>query len=70
MRNLVEKQGAPRAFGTASDYLRSLIRAEQQRVGTTKLERLLLEGIDQNSHRIQSEPQRFRRLSDEDQGLD
>jgi len=42
----VEKQIARHGFGTASEYVRQLLREEQKRQAQEKLEGMLLEGLD------------------------
>ena len=46
MREWVQAQVAAGAFSTASEYVRSLIRADQKRAAEERLEALLLEGLD------------------------
>jgi antitoxin ParD1/3/4 len=46
MRAYVEERVTSGGYGTASEYIRSLIRADQKRQGTERLEALLLEGLD------------------------
>lgn len=46
LRSFVENQVAEAGYGTASEYLRELIRADQKRRAEEKLEQLLLEGLN------------------------
>ncbi len=46
MREFVEAQVASGGYGTASEYIRDLIRHEQKRRAEAKLEALLLEGLN------------------------
>ena len=46
MRTYVEEQVASGGYGTTSEYIRELIRADQKRKATERLETLLLEGLD------------------------
>jgi antitoxin ParD1/3/4 len=46
MRIYVEEQVASGGYGTASEYIRSLIRSDQKRQATERLEAMLLEGLD------------------------
>lgn len=48
MRTFVEEQIADEGYGTASEYVRDLIRAEQKRREERKLEKLLLERLNSN----------------------
>jgi len=45
MRAYVEQQVTEGGYNTASEYIRELIRQDQKRKATEKLETLLLEGI-------------------------
>jgi antitoxin ParD1/3/4 len=45
LREFVEEQVATGGYGTASEYLRELIREDQKRRDRGKLEALLLEGL-------------------------
>ncbi len=47
MKAFVEEQAAQKGFGTVSEYLRAMIREEQERTATQeRLDALLLEGLD------------------------
>ncbi len=46
MRDFISEQVAKGGYSTASEYIRHLIRQELERVAKTKLETLLLEGLD------------------------
>jgi antitoxin ParD1/3/4 len=46
MRRFVEEQIATGSYGTASEYVRALIREDQKRRAQERLEALLLEGLD------------------------
>jgi antitoxin ParD1/3/4 len=46
MRVYVEEQVASGGYGTASEYIRSLIRSDQKRQATLHLEAMLLEGLN------------------------
>lgn len=52
MRTFVEEQIADEGYGTASEYVRDLIRAEQKRREERKLEKLLLERLDSNERDV------------------
>lgn len=45
-RAWIDEQSTANGYGTASDYVRALISAEQQRRAQARLEELLLEGIN------------------------
>jgi len=51
LRAFVEEQVERRHFSSASEYLRELIRADQQRREQERLEALLLEGLDSGASR-------------------
>jgi len=46
MRDFISEQVAKGGYSTTSEYIRHLIRQELERVAKTKLETLLLEGLD------------------------
>jgi len=46
MRDFVEEQIRRGAYGTASEYIRSLIRADQRNQAQNELESLLLAGLE------------------------
>jgi antitoxin ParD1/3/4 len=46
MRDFIREQVAKGGYSTASEYIQQLIRQELERVAKTKLETLLLEGLD------------------------
>lgn len=46
MRSFVESQIAEGGYSTASEYVRELLRTEQQRKAEARLETLLLEGLN------------------------
>ncbi|MBI5117901.1 type II toxin-antitoxin system ParD family antitoxin [Candidatus Poribacteria bacterium] len=46
MRSFIEEQTRRGGYGTASEYLRTLIREAQKRQAEDRLETLLLEGLD------------------------
>jgi antitoxin ParD1/3/4 len=46
LREFVDEQVKSRGYGTASEYIRELIRQDQKRTADDKLEALLLEGLD------------------------
>lgn len=46
MRDFISEQVAKGGYSTASEYIRHLIRQELERVAKTKIEALLLEGLD------------------------
>jgi len=46
MRSFIEDQTRRGGYGTASEYLRALIRDAQKRQAEDRLERMLLEGLD------------------------
>jgi antitoxin ParD1/3/4 len=46
MRDFIEEQIASGSYGTASEYVRALIREDQKRKAQERLEALLLEGLD------------------------
>lgn len=52
MRTFIEEQIADEGYGTASEYVRDLIRAEQKRREERKLEKLLLERLNSNERDI------------------
>jgi antitoxin ParD1/3/4 len=45
MRAFIDEQISADGYGTASEYVRNLIRADQKRLEEQKLERLLLERL-------------------------
>jgi antitoxin ParD1/3/4 len=46
LREYVDAKVAAGGYGTASEYVRELIRADQKRAAEERLEALLLEGLD------------------------
>lgn len=46
LKTWVEKQVAKHGFGTASEYVRQLLREEQKRQAQAKLEGMLVDGFD------------------------
>ena len=46
MRQFVEERVAEGGYSTASEYFRDLVREDQKREAQTRLETLLLEGLD------------------------
>lgn len=46
MRKFIEEQINSGSYGTASEYMRALIREDQKRKVQERLEALLLEGLD------------------------
>jgi antitoxin ParD1/3/4 len=46
MRQFIEKQVNSGSYGTASEYMRALVREDQKRKAQERLETLLLEGLD------------------------
>lgn len=46
MRTFIEEQVHKGGYSTASEYIRHLIREEQERTDHRRLEELLLEGLD------------------------
>ena len=45
LKAFIEEQVSREGFGTVSEYLRALVRDEQKRTAQTRLESLLLEGL-------------------------
>ncbi|HXG68321.1 MAG TPA: type II toxin-antitoxin system ParD family antitoxin [Blastocatellia bacterium] len=52
LREFVEEQVKTGGYGTASEYLRELIRADRKRKAQERLEALLLEGLDSPAQEI------------------
>ena len=46
MRSFVEEQVKQKGYSTASEYIRHLIRQEQENLENKRVETLLLEGLD------------------------
>ncbi len=46
MKHFVQEQAAAGGYGSASEYVRELIRADQQRKRTEQIDALLEEGLD------------------------
>ena len=46
MRQFIEEQVNSGSYGTASEYMRALVREDQKRKAQERLEALLLEGLD------------------------
>ena len=46
LRAFVDEQVSSGDYGTASEYVRALLRQDQERTAERKLERLLLEGLE------------------------
>lgn len=46
LREFVDERVKSRGYGTASEYIRELIREDRMRAAEEKLEALLLEGLD------------------------
>ena len=61
MRNFIESQVAEGLYGSVSDYIRALIRADQQRKSQEELERKLIAALD-NDDAQKVTPELFERL--------
>ena len=61
MRAFVEAEVAKGGFGTASEYIRHLIREAQKDAAQNRLEQLLLEGLDSGTP-IVADEEYWRRL--------
>jgi antitoxin ParD1/3/4 len=46
MRAYIEQKVSQGSYSTASEYIRQLVREDQQRAAKERLERLLMEGLD------------------------
>ena len=46
LREFVERRAEEQGYGTVSDYFRDLVLKDQKRQGETRLENLLLEGLN------------------------
>jgi len=46
MRTFIDQKVAEGSFGTASEYIRQLVREDQKRAAQERLERLLMEGLE------------------------
>lgn len=46
MRRFVQERATEGGYGSASDYLRALIQADQQRQAQERVDALILEGLD------------------------
>jgi antitoxin ParD1/3/4 len=62
MRKWIQAQVAAGGFSSASEYVRSLIRADQKRASEDRLEALLLEGLQGESTEMTAEDWRGIRL--------
>jgi antitoxin ParD1/3/4 len=61
MRRFVEEQVASGDYGTASEYVRALIREDQKRRTQERLEALLIEGLD-NGEAVEATPEFWQNL--------
>lgn len=61
MRQFIEDQISSGSYGTASEYMRALIRDDQKRKAHERLEALLLEGLDSGDP-IEATPEFWREL--------
>jgi antitoxin ParD1/3/4 len=61
MRQFIEEQINSGSYGTASEYMRTLIREDQKRKAQERLETLLLEGLDSGDP-IESTPEFWQEL--------
>jgi antitoxin ParD1/3/4 len=61
MRQFIEDQINSGSYGTASEYMRALIRDDQKRKAQERLEALLLEGLDSGDP-IEATPEFWREL--------
>jgi antitoxin ParD1/3/4 len=61
MRQYIEEQINSGSYGTASEYMRALIRDDQKRKAHERLEALLLEGLDSGDP-IEATPEFWRDL--------
>ena len=50
MRAFIEQKVTAGGYSTASEYIRELVRADQKRAAQERLEALLLEGLNSESH--------------------
>lgn len=56
MKDYIEARVQEGSFSTPSEYVRSLIRAEQKRLDEAKLESLLLEALEANGPAVEITP--------------
>ena len=61
MRQFIEEQITSGSYGTASEYMRALIREDQKRKADERLDALLLEGLDSGDP-IEATPEFWRSL--------
>jgi antitoxin ParD1/3/4 len=52
MKSFIENQVASGGYGTASEYIRELIREDQKRKAQEKIEAALVQGLKSPSHRM------------------
>ncbi|MBI5094030.1 MAG: type II toxin-antitoxin system ParD family antitoxin [Candidatus Hydrogenedentes bacterium] len=55
LKAFIEDQVSREGFGTVSEYLRSLVRDEQKRTAQTRIESLLLEGLQSEASEMTAE---------------
>jgi antitoxin ParD1/3/4 len=55
LKTFIEEQVTGEGFGTVSEYLRALVRDEQKRRAQTRLESLLLEGLQSETSEMTEE---------------
>lgn len=65
MREYIDQQVKAKGFGNTSEYLRSLVRGDQEAQAAKRLESLLLEGLESGGADIEMNPEFWRDLKAE-----
>lgn len=65
MREYIDQQVKAKGFGNTSEYLRSLVRSDQEAQANKRLENLLLEGLESGGADIEATPEFWSELKAE-----
>lgn len=65
LREFIDQQVKSKGYGNTSEYVRSLVRSDQEQQASRRLESLLLEGLESGGDDIEATPQFWRDLKAE-----
>jgi antitoxin ParD1/3/4 len=65
LRDFIEQQVKTKGYGNTSEYVRSLVREDQEAESSKHLERLLLEGLESGGKDIEADAQFWKELKAE-----
>lgn len=65
LRDFIEQQVKTKGFGNTSEYVRSLVREDQEAESMKHLKRLLLEGLESGGKDIEADAQFWKELKAE-----